>query len=150
MKKDLIELYRRDLERLRKEIELYNEEDALWQITHSIKNSGGNLCLHIIGNLKTFIGNGLANSGYIRNRGYEFSAVNVPREVIYKEIAETIEVVSEGLSKISEERFAENFPMIIWEEEKSTTFTLIHLHAHLNYHLGQINYHRRILDKAGE
>ncbi len=147
IKTELIELYTRDLKKLRDEIALYEDTENLWKIEHSIKNSGGNLCLHIIGNLKTYIGNGIANIGYVRNREFEFSASNIAREKLYKEIDETIELISNGLKQISEEELQANFPLIKWKEEKSTIFTLLHLHAHLNYHLGQINYHRRLLDK---
>ena len=66
-------LYVRDLQKLKTEIELYQFEEKMWVINQSILNSGGNLCLHIIGNLKTFIGNGLCQNGYVRQRELEFS-----------------------------------------------------------------------------
>ncbi|RNL75228.1 DUF1572 domain-containing protein [Sinomicrobium pectinilyticum] len=147
MKEALIELFRQDLNRVKQEIELYNNESALWKIEHSIKNSGGNLCLHIIGNLKTFIGNGLAEIGYVRQRDLEFSAKNVDRAKMYAEIDETIEIVSQGIGKLKEDQIKGDFPMLIGGKETGMAFTLIRLHAHLNYHLGQINYHRRILDR---
>jgi len=143
----LKELFKRDLNRLKQEIEFYNDETTLWEIESSIKNSGGNLCLHIIGNLKTYIGNGLAQIGYLRQRDFEFSGKLVERNEIYKQIDETIQIVSQGLDQITEEQLKENFPIIIWEVETGMAFTIIHLHSHLNYHLGQISYHRRLLDK---
>jgi len=146
MKAALQELYRRDLNRLKEEIRLYQDEVNLWKIENSIKNSGGNLCLHLIGNLKTYIGNGLVQIGYVRQRDFEFSGKNVARTELYQQIDETIEVVGRGVNKITEEQLQGNFPMKIWKEETGMTFTLIHLHSHLNYHLGQINYHRRMLD----
>ena len=81
--KALKELYERDLKRLKQEIELYRDDTTLWKIENSIKNSGGNLCLHLIGNLKTYIGNGLAQIGYIRQRDLEFSDQNVDRCKLY-------------------------------------------------------------------
>jgi len=148
MKEALIELYSRDLKKLKQEIERYEEESILWKVENAIKNSGGNLCLHIVGNLKTYIGNGLAQIEYIRQRNFEFSAEYVDRTELCREIDETIAIVKLGISKIEEEQLEGNFPMRIWENETGMVFTLIHLHAHLNYHLGQINYHRRILEKA--
>lgn len=50
-------------------------------------------------------------------------------------------------NEISDKQLNENFPIIIWEKETKMAFTIIHLLSHLNYHLGQINYHRRILEK---
>lgn len=147
MKEALIELFNRDLNKLKLEIELYKNDLSLWSIENSIKNSGGNLCLHIIGNLKTYIGNGLAQIGYVRQREFEFSGKFVDKKELYEQIDETIQIVNQGLSKITDEQLTENFPMIVWEKETGMAFTIIHLHSHLNYHLGQINYHRRILEK---
>jgi hypothetical protein len=150
MKEALQELFNRDLKKLKQEIELYNDEAILWKTENLIKNSGGNLCLHIIGNLKTYIGNGLLGTGYVRQRDFEFCAKHVDRNELYKEIDETIDIVNQGICTIKQETFTANFPMIVWEKETGMAFTLIHLHGHLNYHLGQINYHRRILDQKDE
>jgi hypothetical protein len=142
----LKELFNRDLNRLKQEIELYKNDKTLWRTEKSIKNSGGNLCMHIIGNLKTFIGNGLAGTNYVRQRELEFSAKDVDRNEMLKQIDETIAVVNQGLNQLTEAQLKGNFPIVIWEEATGMIFTLIHLHAHLNYHLGQINYHRRMLE----
>lgn len=143
---NLITLYNRDLNKLKKELELYNDESSLWKVDKAITNSGGNLCLHLIGNLKTYIGNGLCNSGYARNRDFEFSGKNVSRLKLYRELDETIAIVHLGLKSLTDEQIQGNFPINIWKEEAGMLFTLLHLHSHLNYHLGQINYHRRVLD----
>ncbi len=142
----LKDLFIRDLRRLKVEIESYQDDANLWKIENSIKNSGGNLCLHLIGNLKTYIGNGLAAGNYIRQRDFEFAGKNVERSRLYQEIDETIEAVDRGFSKLNPDALPEYFPMQIWEKETGMEFTLLHLYGHLNYHLGQINYHRRILD----
>ena len=143
----LKELYNRDLNKLKKEIELYNNDSTIWKTEHSINNSGGNLCLHLVGNLKTYIGDGLAQTGYVRQREFEFSGKFVDRKELLKQVDETIQIVNQGLSNITNEQLSGNFPIVIWEKETGMVFTLMHLHSHLNYHLGQINYHRRILDK---
>ncbi len=142
----LIELFKRDLLRLKSEIERYSDNDSLWQIEGLIKNSGGNLCLHLIGNLRTFIGNALGKSGYERNRAHEFSAKNVNRDVLLAEIDVTIKEVEFGLNQILVENLTSDFPIQIWDKKRKMDFTLIHLYGHLNYHLGQINYHRRLVD----
>ncbi|MFT6996233.1 MAG: hypothetical protein ACJA1P_002981, partial [Maribacter sp.] len=90
MKEALKELFNRDLITLRKELELYTDEANLWKVDNSIQNSGGTLCLHVIGNLKTFIGNALAQTSYLRNREFEFSGTPVSRTKIYQELDETI------------------------------------------------------------
>lgn len=141
-------LYRRDLEKLKEEIAAYNNESALWTTDKSIPNSAGNLCLHLCGNLSHFVGATLGDSGYIRNRDLEFSAKDVPKDEMIKKIDETIEVVDKTLGNISAEQMAQDFPIVVFEEKTSTEWMLTHLATHLNYHLGQINYHRRLLDTA--
>ena len=144
----LQKLFRRDLQRLKVEIESYHSESALWIIEGDILNSGGNLCLHLIGNLKHFIGKGLAKTGYVRDRVFEFSGKDVSRSEMLGDIDQTIQIVEKGLNSISDEDLEKPFPIDIWEEEKSMIFTLTHLYSHLNYHLGQIDYHRRLLDSV--
>jgi uncharacterized damage-inducible protein DinB len=139
-------LFRRDLDKLKQEIGAYKSEEVLWQTSKNIPNSAGNLCLHLIGNLSHFIGATLGSSGYVRHRDLEFSSKNIPRGEMLKKIDETIEVVDKTLSNISAEQFAQDFPIVVFEEKTSTEWMLAHLATHLNYHLGQINYHRRLLD----
>jgi len=143
----LKEQYNRDLVKLKKEIQLYHDEKAIWKVENSIKNSGGNLCLHIIGNLRAYVGYGLAKVTYVRQQEDEFSTEFVSRKELCTMIDETIEVVNQGLEVISDEQLNEQFPLIVWKQETGMAFTIIHLHSHLNYHLGQINYHRRLLDE---
>lgn len=137
----------RDLNKLKTEIELYKDETTIWQIENAISNSAGNLCLHLIGNLNAFIGAELGKSGYIRQRELEFSTKNVPRKELVKKIDETLLVVLSTLDKLTEEDLKKDFPLQVFENKTSTEYFLIHLITHLSYHLGQINYHRRLLEK---
>ena len=111
----------------------------------NVKNSAGNLCLHICGNLQHFIGATLGNSGYIRKRDAEFSRKNVPAKLLVDEIETTIKVVEKTLNELKEEDLQNTFPINVFGYEMTTGFFLVHLAGHLNYHLGQINYHRRLL-----
>lgn len=139
-------LYRRDLNRVKQEILLYKNTATLWKTDKSITNSGGNLCLHLIGNLKAFIGDALAQTGYSRDRDFEFSGKDVTREKLIKELDETIEIVHQALKNLDPQQLEEDFPIKIWQEKTGMLFTLLHLHSHLNYHLGQLSYHRRLFD----
>ncbi len=145
--KTLQDIFRRDLNRLKKEIEQYQDEEMMWTIEKNIANSAGNLCLHLAGNLQTYIGVQLGNTGYIRDRPFEFAGKHVPKEELFKSIAETIEVVTKVLGDLTEEDLNKEFPIKVFEEKTSTEFMLVHVAAHFSYHLGQINYHRRLLDK---
>lgn len=144
IKESMIENFNRDLNKLKEEISLYKDESSLWIIKDGISNSAGNLCLHLIGNLNHFIGSVLGNTNYIRNRENEFSAKNILRSELYKEIDKTIAVVSKSLKNLSDEDFEKKFPILIRNEKVKTDFMLLHLIAHFSYHLGQINYHRRL------
>lgn len=144
IKESMIENFNKDLNKLKEEISLYKDESSLWIIKDGISNSAGNLCLHLIGNLNHFIGSVLGNTNYIRNRENEFSAKNILRSELYKEIDKTIAVVSKSLKNLSDEDFEKEFPILIRNEKVKTDFMLLHLIAHFSYHLGQINYHRRL------
>jgi len=146
MKDILLQLFQRDLEKLKTEITSYNDEKKLWEVSGEIKNSAGNLCLHICGNLQHFVGAVLGNSGYARKRDEEFSRKNIPVDEMVKEIDKTLQVVKQTLNEIKEEKLDETFPINVFGYEMTTGFFLTHLSTHLSYHLGQINYHRRLLD----
>ena len=143
---ELTNLFRRDLTRLKTEIELYKNDSKIWHTERSIANSAGNLCLHLIGNLKTYVGAGIGNINYIRERDLEFSAKDIPAAVLLKEIDDTIVIVDTALRTLQESDMEKEFPVLIWDQPTTIGFTLLHLLSHLNYHLGQVNYHRRLLD----
>ncbi len=140
-------LFKRDLEKLKQEINLYNDETKLWVVEEGIANSAGNLCLHLIGNLNTYIGAEIGKTGYIRHRELEFSLKNISRTGLIEKIESTIMVVESSLILLKEEELEKEYPLLVFTEKTSTGYLLIHLAVHLGYHLGQINYHRRLLDK---
>jgi len=135
----------RDLDKLEKEISLYPTLNSLWEIQGDIKNSGGNLCLHLCGNLQHFIGAILGNSGYVRNREREFSLTGLSAKDLVREIITTKESVKHALTKVDPSLLDKNYPIPVFDEPMTTMYFLIHLTAHLEYHLGQINYHRRLV-----
>jgi uncharacterized damage-inducible protein DinB len=145
LKATLIEIFERDLNRLIAEINLYKQEDSLWETREGISNSGGNLCLHLIGNLNHFIGATLGQTGYVRHREDEFSLKNILRQDMIINIQNCILVVKNTIEKLTEEDLEKKFPLEMNGMILSTTHMLIHLLAHLSYHLGQINYHRRLI-----
>jgi len=142
----LNELFERDLKKLQTEISLYKDEDNLWLVKEGISNSAGNLCLHLLGNLNHFIGTSLGNTGYVRYRDDEFSLKNIPRQDLLMNIDNCILIVHGSLQKLTDADLEKDFPLEFNGKIISTQHMLIHLHGHLTYHLGQINYHRRLLD----
>lgn len=142
----LMQLFERDLKKLMVEIELYREEENIWRIEQGISNTAGNLALHLVGNLNTYIGAVIGKTGYIRNRELEFSQKNIPKAELLNKIEDTLLVVKQSLSKITDAGLENEYPLLVWKEKTSTAYMLIHLSTHLAYHLGQINYHRRLID----
>jgi uncharacterized damage-inducible protein DinB len=142
----LISLFTRDLNRLKQEIAAYQNEQQIWVVDKSVSNSAGNLCLHLIGNLNTYIGAEFGKTGYVRNRPLEFSTSYVSRDELLDKIEATILVVDNALAKLTSEDLEKEYPQLVFEDKTSTGYFLVHLATHLSYHLGQINYHRRLLD----
>lgn len=142
----LQKIFDRDLNSLKIEIDSYNNENTIWKTDKTISNSAGNLTLHLIGNLNHFIGTILGNTNYIRNRELEFSTKNTSKFDLIKNIEETKIMISHVLKNLKEDALDDDYPLEVFNTQMTTSYFLIHLTTHLSYHLGQINYHRRLLD----
>ncbi len=142
---NIAELYERDLNKLIEEINLFKKEKDIWKIKGDIKNSAGNLTLHLLGNLNQFIGRTLANTDYIRQREDEFSVKDIPREKLISGINSLKEIIKNTLPQLTTEDLNKEFPMKIREQVFTTETLLIFLLTHLSYHLGQVNYLRRMM-----
>ncbi len=138
-------LLSRDLNKLKEELSAYDDETLIWKIDKNISNSAGNLCLHIIGNLNHFIGAVLGNTGYQRNREQEFSVKDMSRERLIGYTDFTIKMINDTLNQIPESDYKKTYPQKINDMELDIESMMIYLTVHLSYHLGQINYHRRLI-----
>jgi Protein of unknown function (DUF1572) len=145
MKNSFITLFHRDLKSLYQEVEAYTDEAILWNTAEGISNPAGNLCLHLIGNLNEYIGRQLGEIPYERNRPLEFSATDVPQKDLLRMVASTQHVVERAIKKIKVRQFQAQYPENVLGYDMTIHYFLVHLHGHLTYHLGQINYHRRLL-----
>lgn len=139
-----LHFYLRDIDKLIGEIEAFPTEASLWVIDGDVKNPAGTLGLHIAGNLQHFFGAVLGQTGYVRNRDLEFSARGVPKKDIVADLTKAREVVEDVLNNMSDAQLTGIFPADHFGENRSTQHALLHLLAHLNYHLGQVNYLRRL------
>ncbi len=142
----LIKLFTRDLNALKTQVNSYKDEKNLWIVTKDISNSAGNLCLHLVGNLNHYIGATLGDSGYVRQRDLEFSLKDIPKSDLIKLVNDTIAVVENTLGNLTEDDLQNEYKRREFEDTMTTAYFLVHLSMHLAYHLGQINYHRRLLD----
>lgn len=141
----LIKLFDRDLLKLKSELEAYKSEDLLWKLRGEISNSAGNLCLHLMGNLNHYFGAQLGNTGFIRNRPLEFSDKNIPRAELIGKIEATRLMLPKVLENLTAEVLSTNHTEEYNNGQESNEYFLIHLYGHFSYHLGQINYHRRLI-----
>ncbi len=145
MENYLAELFERDLVKLRDEIKNFKDEKNIWKNTDGVTNSAGTLVLHLLGNLNYTIGTQIGGTGYVRNREQEFSLTGVSREKLIADIDSTIEVVKTSLTGISHAKLDETYQLEM-AGQKSTVFYLTFFYGHFTYHLGQVNYLRRILE----
>ncbi|WP_276481279.1 DinB family protein [Paraflavitalea pollutisoli] len=141
----LIQLFEEGLNKLTEEMNAYPDDASMWLVKEGINNSGGNLCLHLTGNLQHFLGSVLNDSGYVRNREAEFKVKNIVKGKLLNEIEEARKAVKDTLEQVSKRQLDNNYPLPINGEMVNTEYFLVYLLSHLNYHIGQINYHRRLV-----
>jgi len=142
----LASFYERDLRKLVDEIKMFKNEENLWKTHGSITNSSGNLALHIVGGMNFHVGSRLAKTGYIRNRDQEFSKKDVPRLDIIADLEKLIVLINGTLNNLTDDDLKKDFPAPFDGATNSISYVLVTLLAHLNYHLGQVNYLRRMLE----
>ena len=142
---DLAFLFSRDLTRLGQQIEAFPNDETLWETLPGVLNPAGNLALHIEGNLREFVGRQLGKLPYKRNRELEFSLRGMSRHEIGTRIAELRQSIPAVIQGLSAEQMEMEYPEVVLEVATTTVQFLIHLYGHLNWHLGQIDYLRRIL-----
>jgi len=135
------------LGKLQEELKAYPNDDALWIVEKNISNSAGNLAQHLVGNLKNFVGKYMGQIAYHRERDREFNERQFDRDQLLTLIDETIAIIYQALAGKDEAFLNEAFPedAVKVKDGQTNGFMLSYLAAHLNYHLGQINYHRRLL-----
>jgi Protein of unknown function (DUF1572) len=141
----MTEIMENDLNKLKTEINLYKDETDLWKVKGEILNSAGNLCMHLLGNLNHFIGHIIGNTDYTRKRDLEFSDKNVSRSKLNEMIDSTIKVIKQSLPELKDSDIDKDFPVQIGGKTRKSGYLVIYLSDHFNYHLGQINYHRRLI-----
>jgi hypothetical protein len=135
----------RDLHALRREVEAYLDEASIWTVPAGISNSCGTLVLHIVGNLRTYVGHVLGGDAYERDRPREFSARNLPRAELLRDLDATIAAVDRAMPLLTAESLAAEYPLPVGTVRVNTQDFAVHLAVHLGYHLGQVDYHRRIV-----
>jgi hypothetical protein len=145
LKNILAGFYERDIRKLIEEVKLFKDEANLWRTTGSVKNSSGNLVLHLIGGTNYLIGTTLAHTGYVRNREQEFIKKGVARAELLTQLEQLIPIINRALADVNMDA---EYPLVFDDAKRSNSYLLVQLLAHLNYHMGQVNYLRRILEPS--
>jgi len=142
---DISRLINRELASLRDELLAYPNEADMWALPKGLPNSGGNIALHLVGNLRFFIGTQFGATGFVRDRDAEFTKKGVPRAEILSSIETAADEVTRTLATLDAAQLEKPFPVEIGGNRIQTGLFLQHLASHLAYHLGQVDYHRRVV-----
>lgn len=145
LSQELAELYRRDLVRVRQQLESFPDDGTLWTKALHCANPAGNLALHLEGNLREYIGRQLGGIPYQRARDAEFTTSSGAGAEIVERFIELADSIPSVICALSDEALSATFPEAVLKKQLSTRQFLIHLLGHLNYHAGQIDYSRRML-----
>lgn len=140
-------LFRKGLNQIKEELLAYADEETLWIVEAAIKNSAGNLAQHLVGNLKLFVGKVMGGIDYKRERDREFNERQFTRAQLIDLLEETAVIIERSLRGKDAAFLDIAFPpeAVAIKDDQTNGFMLTYLYAHLNYHLGQINYHRRLI-----
>ncbi len=147
---DVAKSFARDLDTLSREVALYPDDASVFAEREGLPNTGGNLVLHLCGNVRHFIGLTLGHSGYVRNRDHEFAARETSRADLEALISAARTEVAAALAALPASQLAEPFPIAVGGVTLPTRTFLLHLATHFTFHLGQIDYHRRIVTGNGQ
>ncbi len=142
-------IFVRELRSLIQELHAYPDDESVWALPEGVSNSGGTLALHMAGNLRHYLGAVLGRTGYVRDRTAEFHRRDLSRETLVGEARAAIDEIQAALLDLDPARLEEPFPETpTGSQGLSVGAFLVHLASHLSYHLGQLDYHRRIVTGA--
>ena len=147
--RELAALFERDIYKVIEQVRAFPGEELLWETRPGVSNSAGNLVLHLIGNLREYIGRQLGGDAYTRQRPKEFSDTGVSGAELIQRLEEVASIVPEVVASLTDSALDVKYPEAVLGHEMTTAYFLIHLIGHLNYHLGQIDYLRRVVTGAG-
>jgi uncharacterized damage-inducible protein DinB len=146
---ELSELYARDLTRLIQELTAFPDTASLWKTAPGVTNAAGTLALHLEGGLRHFIGLRLGKIEYQRDRQLEFSARGVERDELIARLEAVKASIPEVIAALSEAELDAIDPANGADKPMTVRQWLVHLYGHLGYHLGQVDYLRRVATGNG-
>jgi hypothetical protein len=141
----------RELAALRRELEAYPEDGLVWSLPPGAPNSAGTLALHLSGHIQHYVGAVLGGTSYLRDRDAEFATRGLPRRDLLANMAEAERAVVAVLPGIANSSLNGVFPERLRGVKVTTREALLQVATHAAYHVGQVDYHRRLVtgDSAG-
>jgi hypothetical protein len=147
--RELADIFTRDLTRLAQELKAFPGTDAVWRTFPGITNAAGTLTLHLEGNLMEFVARQLGGVAYVQDRPAEFSTRGVALADLIARAERLVETIPPIVARVRAESLSSVYPDSAMGQGMSVGQFLIHLLAHLSYHLGQIDYLRRMTTGDG-
>lgn len=142
---DLTTILSRDLRALAREVAAYPDDAAVWRDVPGLPNPAGVLARHLAGNIRHYVGTALGGGTYVRDRTDEFAARGASRAAIVAEVEAALADVQRVIPALGAAQLDAELPVPVGGHAVGTRRFLLHLGAHLAYHLGQIDYHRRVV-----
>jgi uncharacterized damage-inducible protein DinB len=137
-------LLERELDAFTREIEAYPDDASVFATPPGVANSAASLALHCAGNLQHFVGSRIGGSSYVRDRDAEFAKRGLTRAELVAELTRAKQSVHDALADRDPASVPSVFPDKVAGKTMTTEVFVLHLVAHLAYHLGQVDYHRRM------
>jgi uncharacterized damage-inducible protein DinB len=111
--------------------------DALWARANEASNSVGNLLVHLAGNVRQWIVDGVGREPSLRNRAAEFAVRDGPRaEVLLRDLDSVLRDVDRILGGLTHEELLTDRTI---QGRDITVFEAIyHVVEHFSLHLGQV------------
>lgn len=131
------------LPRIRRAIELLNDEQIWWRANEQ-SNSIGNLMLHLAGNVRQWIVAGIGDMPFVRERDKEFGQRSpIPKaEVLYK-LQTAVDDALEVLARLPSSRLTQH--RTIQGMNVTVQGAIYHVVEHFSMHTGQILYIAKLL-----
>ena len=143
--RDVAAIFDRDLRALARQLDAYPDERDLWQVPPGVLNSAGTLALHLTGNVQHYLGAVFGGTGYRRDRAAEFAERGVPRAELHRRIEAARAAVQSAAGRAGDVPLAGDFAEVVGGVRVAAGEYLVHLATHFAYHLGQVDYHRRMV-----
>ncbi len=146
----LITSLERQLPRIETCLDRLSEEDV-WKRLRPEMNSVGNLCLHLAGNESHYIGHGIGDTGYVRDRPHEFDATGGHSKAeLVAELHAARQSTLASLAGLTAADLDRPLDGLDYPEQPTVLNVVVHVVGHYGYHTGQIVLVTKLLQTTDE